>query len=142
VSYCKKEALIPQKMGADDMRKILAEMDDFKNEKSLIERYLISKGHIPVFLPKFHPELLYESQGLEPPETLTYRGTHTLCQHTVCIQKIFLPTSIELSPHLMVAIHLSITLPTTLVSNIPRTIQSTNLTHVLADHSLDHSSDA
>jgi len=32
-------------------------MDDFKNEKCLIEHYLISKGHIPVFLTKFDPEL-------------------------------------------------------------------------------------
>lgn len=39
-------------------------MDDFKNEKSLIEHYLISKGHIPVFLPKFDPELnLTEEYG-------------------------------------------------------------------------------
>ena len=39
------------------MRKILAGMDDFKNEKSLVEHYLVEKGHVAVFLPKFHPEL-------------------------------------------------------------------------------------
>ena len=44
-------------MVADKMRETLAEMDDFKNEKSLIKHLLIWKGHIPVFLPKFHPEL-------------------------------------------------------------------------------------
>ena len=44
-------------MVADKMRETLAEMDDFKNEKSLIDHLLIRKGHIPVFLPKFHPEL-------------------------------------------------------------------------------------
>jgi len=32
-------------------------MDNFKDEKSLIEHYLTERGHIPVFLPKFHPEL-------------------------------------------------------------------------------------
>ena len=42
-------------MVADKMRETLAAMDDFKNEKSLIKQ--IRKGHIPVFLPKFHPEL-------------------------------------------------------------------------------------
>ena len=42
---------------AEDMRKALAEMEDFKNEKCFIEHFLISKGHIPVFLPKFHTEL-------------------------------------------------------------------------------------
>ena len=45
------------RMVEDDTRKALAEMEDFKNEKYLIEHFLISKGHIPVFLPKFHPEL-------------------------------------------------------------------------------------
>ena len=44
-------------MNGDEMRKILAGMDDFKNEKSLVKHYLIHKGHITVFLPKFHPEL-------------------------------------------------------------------------------------
>ena len=44
-------------MGGDQMRKTLAEMDDFKNEKSLIECYLTEKGHIAVFSPKFHPEI-------------------------------------------------------------------------------------
>lgn len=44
-------------MVADQMRNILAEHDDFKNEKSLLEHFLIDRGHIPVFLPKFHPEL-------------------------------------------------------------------------------------
>ena len=44
-------------MNGDKMRKILAGMDDFKNEKSLVEHYLTHKGHITVFFPKFHPEL-------------------------------------------------------------------------------------
>ena len=45
------------RMVGDQMGEILAEMDDFKNGKSLIEHYLTERGHIPVFLPKFHPEL-------------------------------------------------------------------------------------
>ena len=45
------------RMKAEDMRATLAEMDDFKNEKSLIEHYLVGRRHIPVFLPKFHPQL-------------------------------------------------------------------------------------
>ena len=44
-------------MIADDMRKTLGEHDDFKNEKSMIEHFLLEKGHIPIFLPKYHPEL-------------------------------------------------------------------------------------
>ena len=32
-------------------------MEDFKTEKRFIKHFLISKGHIPVFLPKFYTEL-------------------------------------------------------------------------------------
>ena len=45
------------RMTADQMRATIAAMDDFKNEKSLIQHLLIERGHIPAFLPKFHPEL-------------------------------------------------------------------------------------
>ncbi len=44
-------------MVADDMRTVLAKHPDFRDEKSLIEIMLGKNGHIPVFLPKFHPEL-------------------------------------------------------------------------------------
>ncbi len=44
-------------MKTEKMREVLGAMDDFKNEKSMIEHTLIRKGHIPIFLPKFHPEL-------------------------------------------------------------------------------------
>ena len=36
-------------MGAEQMRRVLADMDDFKHEKSLVEHYLNEKGHIAVF---------------------------------------------------------------------------------------------
>ena len=42
---------------AEEMRATLAAMDDFKTEKSPVERYLIQRGHIPAFLLKFHPEV-------------------------------------------------------------------------------------
>ena len=41
----------------DWMRQTLGQHSDFRNEKSMIERMLIEKAHIPCFLPKFHPEL-------------------------------------------------------------------------------------
>ena len=44
-------------MKKEDMRKVLASHSDFCNEKSRIEKILIAQGHIPIFLPKFHPEL-------------------------------------------------------------------------------------
>ena len=42
---------------ADWMRETLAKHSNFRDEKSMIERMLIERGHIPCFLPKFHPEL-------------------------------------------------------------------------------------
>lgn len=41
----------------DWMHDTLKKYPDFKNEKSMIEHFLVGKGHIPVFLPKFNPEL-------------------------------------------------------------------------------------
>ena len=41
----------------DWMRHELASHPDFKHEKCMIEKFLISNGHICVFLPKYHPEL-------------------------------------------------------------------------------------
>ena len=41
----------------EDMQKILRNHDYFRNEKPRIVRYLEQKGHKPIFLPKFHPEL-------------------------------------------------------------------------------------
>ena len=47
-----------QGMVGDEMREISGSHADFKNEKSLIERFLVEeKKHIVYFLPKFHPEL-------------------------------------------------------------------------------------
>ena len=39
------------------MREILSQHDDFKNEKSKIERYLEGKGNTVYLLPKYHYEL-------------------------------------------------------------------------------------
>lgn len=39
------------------MQAVLASHSDFKNEKSRIETLLIKHGHIPICLPKYHPEL-------------------------------------------------------------------------------------
>ena len=39
------------------MRETLAKHSDFRDEKSMIEHLLGEKGHVPCFVPKFHPEL-------------------------------------------------------------------------------------
>lgn len=45
------------RMKADDMRTVLSYHDDFLNEKANVEHYVESRGHIALFLPKFHCEL-------------------------------------------------------------------------------------
>ena len=44
-------------MNADDMRVVLANHEDFRTEKTIVEHFLESRGHIVYFLPKFHCEL-------------------------------------------------------------------------------------
>ena len=41
----------------DWMRIELASHPDFKHEKCMIDNFLVSNGHVCVFLPKYHPEL-------------------------------------------------------------------------------------
>ena len=44
-------------MKAADMRRVLGEMDDFKYERTKVEKYVCSRGHRAIFIPKFHCEL-------------------------------------------------------------------------------------
>ena len=47
----------PVNMKADDMRVVLANHDDFRTEKTVVEHYLEGRGHTVLFIPKFHCEL-------------------------------------------------------------------------------------
>ena len=44
-------------MLAEDMRVILKNHEDFRNEKTIVKEYLTSLGHTVYFIPKFHCEL-------------------------------------------------------------------------------------
>ena len=44
-------------MKADDMRKTLKEMHDFKYEKTKVETLVAGRGHRCIFIPKYHCEL-------------------------------------------------------------------------------------
>ena len=44
-------------MKADDMRKTLKEMHDFKYEKTKVETMIAARGHRCIFIPKYHCEL-------------------------------------------------------------------------------------
>ena len=42
---------------AENTRTVLLWHDNFQNEKTIVEHYLNGRGHIVVFVPKFHCEL-------------------------------------------------------------------------------------
>lgn len=44
-------------MNADDMRIVLSNHDDFRTDKTKVEHHLENRGHIVMFIPKFHCEL-------------------------------------------------------------------------------------
>ena len=44
-------------LNGTQMREILKNHDDFRNEKPKVITFLASKGHTALFLPKFHPEI-------------------------------------------------------------------------------------
>ena len=44
-------------MKADDMRKTLKSMHDFKYEKTKVEKLVTDRGHRCIFIPKYHCEL-------------------------------------------------------------------------------------
>lgn len=78
-------------MKGEQMREMLAQMEDFKNEKSLIEHHLISRGHIPVFLPKFHPKL----NPIERVWAQRKRYTKAHCKYTIGSLRKNIPDSYD-----------------------------------------------
>ena len=60
------------------MRTQLASHPAFKHEKSMIEHFLQDKGHIRMFLPKYHPEL----NPIERVWAQLKRYTKAHCKHS------------------------------------------------------------
>ena len=75
------------KMNGDEMRKILSEMEDFKNETCRIEHFLNGKGHICLFLPKFHPEL----NPIERVWSQAKRYTEAYCKYSLALLRKNIP---------------------------------------------------
>ena len=67
-------------MIADQMREVLKEHPDFKNQKSTIERYLVEeRGHIMYMIPKFHCEL----NPIERVWAQAKRYARAYCKHSI-----------------------------------------------------------
>ena len=87
----KERGVDVSRMTAEEMRATLAAMDDFKLEKSLIEHFLIKRGHIPAFLPKFHPEL----NPIERVWAQLKRYTKAHCKYTIQSLRKNIPDSYD-----------------------------------------------
>ena len=66
-------------MKLEDTRAILADHDDFKNEKCHVDRFLSNIGHTCVFIPKFHCEL----NPIERVWAQSKRYTRAYCDYTI-----------------------------------------------------------
>ena len=66
-------------MKLGEMRAILADHDDFKNEKCRVDTFLSNSGHTCVFIPKFHCEL----NPIERVWSQSKRYTRAYCDYTI-----------------------------------------------------------
>ncbi len=77
------------------MQDTLSQHVDFKFEKSEIEKFLLKKGHIPTFLPKFHPEL----NPIERVWAQLKRYTRAHCKYSVQSLRKNIPNAFDSITH-------------------------------------------
>ena len=77
-----------------DLRIILSNHDDFKNEKNALDTFVCSKGHTVVYLPKFHCEL----NGIERVWGHSKRITRSLCDYTLPSLRANIPHALDSIP--------------------------------------------
>ncbi len=65
------------------MKNELASHSDYKNEMCMIEHFWRQKGHICVFLPKFHPDLYRQPRTCVRVWTQLKRYTKCHCKYTL-----------------------------------------------------------
>ena len=72
----------------EEMQIILANHDDFKNEKNTLETFLVKKGHTALFLPKFHC-------GIERVWEHSKRTVHAQCDYTLPSLRTNIPIALD-----------------------------------------------
>ena len=94
----KGAALVLEERGYDtkglkleEMRAILAEHDDFKNEKCRVDTFLSNRGHTCVFIPKFHCEL----NLIERVWSQSKRYTRAHCDYTIASLRRNIPLGLK-----------------------------------------------
>ena len=66
-------------MKLEDMRKEIATHPDFKNEKTILERFINGRGHAFLFIPKYHCEL----NAIERCWSQAKRYTQAYCNYSI-----------------------------------------------------------
>ena len=94
----KGAALVLEERGYDtkglkleEMRAILAEHDDFKNEKCRVDTFLSNRGHTCVLIPKFHCEL----NPIERVWSQSKRYTRAHCDYTIASLRRNIPLGLK-----------------------------------------------
>ena len=64
------------RMNGDNMLSILANHEDFHNEKTLLEAYIESRGHKVLYIPQFHCELNPIERVWGPAKVYTRKHTN------------------------------------------------------------------
>lgn len=75
----KERGINADSLNISEMRDILQQHEDFKNEKPKVIQFLESKGHTAYFLPKFHPEL----NPIERVWAMSKQYTKAYCKYTL-----------------------------------------------------------
>ena len=75
----------------EDMQIILANHDDFKNEKNALDTFLEKKGHTALFLPKFHCEF----NGIERVWGHSKRTVRAQCDYTLPSLRTNIPKALD-----------------------------------------------
>ncbi len=73
------------------MKSTLSQHIDFRYERCEIEKILLREGHIPTFLPKFHPEL----NPIERVWAQMKRYTRAHCKYSIQSLRVNIPQAIE-----------------------------------------------
>ena len=94
--WCSTTAVIIMRWQTMQWMKVtLSQHVDFKFEKSEIEKYLLKNGHIPTFLPKFHPEL----NPIERVSAQLKRYTRAHCNYSIQSLRQNIPTAFDNVTH-------------------------------------------
>ena len=76
-----------KRMNADDMRVVLSNHENFLTERTIVEHFLVNRGHTVHFIPKFHCELNPFERVWCQAKVYTRMHTHFTLVYSACQHK-------------------------------------------------------